>query len=343
MLSNRPIRTVLVGCGIWGSNLLREIAHSPEAELAFVVDPSEAAKARAKALVPDVTVLPSLEDIPNLGIDAVVIASPPELHREHALFAIRAGAHVFVEKPLTTCGRAAEELLREALRHRRIAMVGHLMRYHPGIEKMLALVHGGALGRVLYGSSVRLSARRSEGSVVWALAPHDLSLFRAVTHAPLSYAEIEWLGGEAASLRVESETGLSCHVTLSRGSSQRERRFTVVCERGSLFFDDGGERPTLSLLEGGKPPPEKGSLDAYLQERRHHIRELAFDSQQPLARELAHFFSCIRTGRTPRTAFDEGAEVVRILDRALSQMSPRRNSFAKSSMSRPLDRSEGDV
>lgn len=313
-----PIRTALVGCGAWGRNLLREIAASPNAELVAVVDPSEEALAFARAVVPEVTLARTLGEALAHGVDAIVIASPPARHSEHALDALRAGAHVFVEKPLTTDAASAEVLVREARRTGRIAMVGHLMRFHPGIERLLALVHEGRLGAVRHGISTRLSARRSEGSVVWALAPHDLSLWRAVTGVPLLRADVKEPERDVAILRLEAETGLVCHIELSRAHSVRERRFIVVGERAFAIFDDGGERPTLSVCERRAPAlVGKASFEAFLEQHRRELFEIPFAPSQPLALELEHFFTCIRTGRTPRTGFDEGAEIVRILDRAL--------------------------
>lgn len=323
-MADAPIRTALVGCGAWGRNLLREIAASRDAEIVAVVDPSEEAHARARSIAPDVKIVRALGDAFALDIDAVVIASPPPLHAEHALDALRAGKHVMVEKPLTTDSASAESLVREAARRERIAMVGHLMRYHPGIERLLEVVRSGALGAVRYGSSARLSSRRSEGSVVWALAPHDLSLWRAVTAAPLLHAEVESLGDDIAFMRVRSETGLVCQVELSRAHAFRERRFTVVFERGVAIFDDGGERPTLSVCRRSVPDLDDiGSFETFLKRHRRELHELPLPPDQPLTLELAHFFTCIRTGQLPRTGFDEGAEVVRVLARALATPPPK--------------------
>lgn len=316
-MSRERIRTVLVGCGNWGRNLLREITRHPEAELVAVVDPAPAAQARALSLAPEVALVSHLSEALRLDIDAVVIASPPAWHAEHALEALHAGAHVFVEKPLTTDVLSAEDLLRHSRRSGRIAMVGHLMRYHPAISRLLTLAREGAIGRIRRGFSTRRSSRPNEGCIVWALAPHDLSLWRAMTSTPILRADVTRLGDNEASLRVESETQLVCHVELSRAHATRERRFTLVGETGLLVFDDGGSRPTLHLLEKAFDADDAAGLDAFLAENRHALIDVSFEAAQPLAVELDHFFTCIRTGQLPRTGFDEGTEVVRVLHRAL--------------------------
>jgi len=312
-------RTVLVGCGAWGRNLLREIERHPEAELVAVVDPDPAAQAHARALAPEVATVARLSDALRRDVDAVVVASPPALHAEHALEALRAGAHVFVEKPLTTDASSADELLRESVRSRRIAMVGHLMRYHPAVTRLLSRAREGAIGSIRRGFSTRRSSRPNEDSVVWALAPHDLSLWRAIASAPILRAEVTRLGDNEAFLRVESETGLRCHVELSRAHATRERRFTLVGEGGVLVFDDTASRPTLRLLNVTPPDAEDfAALHAWIDDNRHALVEVSFEPAQPLALEVDHFFTCLRTGRSPRTGFDEGAEVVRVLHHALA-------------------------
>lgn len=317
-MSPRRIRTALVGCGSWGRNLLREIRLHPEAELVAVVDPYETAQAHARELAPEVPTLSRLEEALRLDLDAVAIASPPALHAEHALQSLRAGKHVFVEKPLTTDASSADELLRESLCSQRIAMVGHLMRYHPAITKLLELVNDGTIGSIRRGFSTRRSARPNEGNIVWALAPHDLSLWRAMTAAPLLRAEVTHLGDNEAALRIESETRLVCHVELSRAHATRERRFILVGDKGALVFDDGAPRPTLRLAGPSVPDTDDAAaLDAWLVEHAYALVEVPFEAAQPLAIELDHFFTCIRTRQLPRTGFDEGAEVVRVLHQAL--------------------------
>lgn len=317
-MSPRRIRTALVGCGCWGRNLLREILRHPDAELVAIVDPDEAAQAHARAVAPEVAILPRLADALPLALDAVVIASPPALHAEHALWALRNGAHAFVEKPLTTDASSADELLRESLRSRRVAMVGHLMRYHPAFTKLLSLVNEGAIGSIRRGFSTRRSARPNDGSVVWALAPHDLSLWRAITAAPILRVEVTRLGDNEAWLRIESETRIGCHVELSRAHAARERRFIVVGDEGALVFDDGGSQPTLGLVTRALPDTDHAmAVEAWLAAHPRALTPVSFDAAQPLALELDHFFTCIRTGQMPRTGFDEGAEVVRALHQAL--------------------------
>lgn len=315
-MSDEPIRLALVGCGRWGRNWLREIAGHPGAALGLVVDPDEAARAYVQSLHPDATVASMLTEARLSEVDAVVIASPPSLHAEHALIALRAGAHVLVEKPLTTDRESAERLVDEARRASRVAMVGHLMRYHPGVEALVGLVQEGRLGTIRYGLSTRLSPRKSEGSILFALAPHDLSLWRAITGAPLLRAEATSLGEHIATLRVESETKIPCYVELSRIHPTRERRFIVVGDEGFAIFDDGSEGPILSYgLRAMPTVTDSASFDACLANDPTPLEAVPFRPLSPLAGELDHFLSCIREDRLPRTAFDEGLEVVRLLAR----------------------------
>ena len=68
-------------------------------------------------------------------LDAIIIATPARTHYTFALKALQHGKHLFIEKPLTLEVQQAVELVELSEDTDRILMVGHLMEYHPAIEK----------------------------------------------------------------------------------------------------------------------------------------------------------------------------------------------------------------
>src|SRR5690606_13121734 len=164
-----------VGYGYWGRNIARNLA-----ELGFLgaivdPDPKAAAEGAERLAVP---ARGFAEVLADPGIDGVSLASPASLHFEQAKAALEAGKHVFVEKPLALDLDQAEALVRTAEERGLCLMVGHLLQYHPAYEKLRALVREGALGRLLYVYSSRLSLGkfRREENVLWSFAPHDISM-----------------------------------------------------------------------------------------------------------------------------------------------------------------------
>src|SRR5262249_5064619 len=99
-------------------------------------------------------------------------------HAEQLLAAIAADKHILVEKPMALDVAAAQRVAAAAAKSRRTFMVGHLMLYHPAVEKLRALIGSGELGEIyyLYSLRVNLGRLRRDENALWSLAPHDLSM-----------------------------------------------------------------------------------------------------------------------------------------------------------------------
>ena len=113
------------------------------------------------------------------SIDGVVIATPVPTHYALAKRALEAGKHALVEKPPAMRASEMEELV--ALARRATALVlmpGHLLLYHPGVQKLKELIDAGELGEVLcvYGNRQNLGKIRKDENALWSLGVHDLSV-----------------------------------------------------------------------------------------------------------------------------------------------------------------------
>ncbi len=168
-------RIAVIGCGYWGKNLVRVFAEL--GALAALVDahPPTVAALQAKHGGRAMSFEEALADD---EIDAVAIAAPAALHHRLAKEALKAGKHVFVEKPLALEVAEAQELCELAERLDRRLMVGHLLQYHPAFLKLKELVREGRLGRLqyLYSNRLNLGKIRREEDILWSFAPHDLSM-----------------------------------------------------------------------------------------------------------------------------------------------------------------------
>jgi predicted dehydrogenase len=304
-------RLALIGAGAWGQNLLRLAL--ARGVLAAVVDPDERALDRVARVDSRIPRFPSFGALAlaRISLDAVLIASPARTHGALAAAALDARLDLLVEKPLTVLGPEAAALARRAQQEGRVAMVGHLLRYHPAIERLLAEVRQGTIGAPRDLLSWRRSppGRPSDVSALWALAPHDISLLLALDGGPLSVRSAR-LSSEQASVRLESAAGLSVQLLLSRCHPTKQRRLALFGTEGALLFDDLDLAAPLRLqrLRGGRwlddGPP------------------LTVEPAEPLARELDHFLDCVARRITPRTPFSDGAQVVRWLE-AIESACPR--------------------
>lgn len=94
-------------------------------------------------------IYPTLEEGLAWGPQAVFICSPSSLHIPQALQAARAGAHLFIEKPLSHTLEGVEELVEEVEKRNLVAVVGYQMRFHPALRRLRALLQEKRVGNLL--------------------------------------------------------------------------------------------------------------------------------------------------------------------------------------------------
>jgi predicted dehydrogenase len=152
----------------------------------MVCDRSTAALARARKAHPNSrTVSDSAELWNSSQIDAVAVITPVWTHYELAKRALENGKHVFVEKPFTASSAQATELIEIAERKNLIIMVDHTFLFTGSVRKIRELTESGALGDLYYYDSLRvnLGLFQHDVSVIWDLAPHDLSIMDYIIRA----------------------------------------------------------------------------------------------------------------------------------------------------------------
>ena len=88
------------------------------------------------------------EILVNPDVDAVLVCTPDNLHAEHAVAALEAGKHVFLEKPMAISIEECDAIIAAAERSGSKLYVGHNMRFFPVMQKMRELIDAGRIGRV---------------------------------------------------------------------------------------------------------------------------------------------------------------------------------------------------
>jgi len=310
----------VLGLGYWGPNLARNIDRLPEAELTWLCDASEEARARWGAAFPSARTTAELDDLLNDGaLDAIVVATPVPTHAELAIRVLRAGKHCFVEKPLAQTEEEAEAVATAAEEAGRVLMVGHLLEYHPGVQRMAEIVRSGELGelRYVYSNRLNLGKDRPDENALWSLGAHDVSVI-------LMLAEEEpfaWEAMGASYLRPNVEdvvfallrfdSGLLAHMHLSWLDPHKERRFTVVGSKRMATFDDMEIERKLTIYDKGFDE-SYSSYGEYIA-RSGDIYSPRVSNEEPLRIECQHFLDCVRDGTEPRTGARSGLRVVRVL------------------------------
>lgn len=151
MQTTGKVRYALIGAGnIAQMAVLPAFKHAKSnSELAAIIsgDDEKRRELRDKYDVDLVGDYGELEELLEGGaIDAVYIATPNSLHKEFALRAAAAGAHVLCEKPLATNVADAEEIAAACRRANVKLMVGYRLHFEEATLKAMELVESGAIG-----------------------------------------------------------------------------------------------------------------------------------------------------------------------------------------------------
>jgi predicted dehydrogenase len=313
-------RIGVVGLGYWGPNLARNFDRLPEAELTWLCDASEDARARWGEQFPETKVTGELDELlADAELDAVAVATHVPSHAELAQRVLRAGKHCFVEKPLAQSVAEAEAVVEAARAAGKVLMVGHLLEYHPGVERLRELIDEGELGNVryVYSNRLNLGKLRSDENALWSLGAHDVSvLLRLAGEEPY---ECRAVGESYVNEGVEDvvfgylrfPSGLAAHMHLSWLDPHKERRFTVVGSRRMATFDDIELERKVTVYDKGFDE-DYSSYGEYIA-RSGDSHSYRIPNEEPLRIECRHFLERIADGGEPRSGGESGLRVVRVL------------------------------
>ena len=309
------IKIGLIGCGMWGRNLARNL--SQLGVLAAVADQKDENAATFAAQFSSHKMdWKSL--LADASIDGVVIATSARSHDQLAISALRANKHVYVEKPLSLSLVGANNIANAAQKAKKQVMVGHLILYHAAFRELQKQVCAGAIGTLRHIQANRLAMGRIRNteSVLFDLCPHDLSLILAL--AGRMPDKIHCAGSSHLTPDVVDyltsflgfENGLSAGMQTSWLSPFKEHRLTVTGVAGAIVFDDTMPWPDkLTLYQESM----RLNGEHFIIDRAKPIA-LPVTEAEPLKDEMRAFISCCKTGNPPPSDISEALNVQIVLD-----------------------------
>ena len=316
----------LVGYGYWGPNLLRNYMELPLVRVKWVCDLRPERLRLAQTRYPGLQVTGDVDQLLADGeVEALLVATPVSTHYLFAKAALEADKHVFVEKPMTANVAEARQLVALAPAQDLTLMVGHTFVYSPPVRKVKEILDSGELGEVYFitTSRVNLGLHQKDVSVVWDLAPHDLSILYywlgeaackvAVNGRGCIDAEIP----DVAFINLRFPSGVVAEVQASWLSPVKLRRTILVGSRKMLVYDDTENVEKVKLYDHGvdfRDPKSFGEFN--LSYRTGDIVAPKIDTTEPLYLEAEHFIACVRDGHRPLTDGRSGLEVVASLEAA---------------------------
>lgn len=328
------IRIGVIGYGYWGPNLVRNFFACPDTNVTMVCDRDEARLARVGALYPAIRLSTLAQDLINdPEVDAVAVATPVDAHFPLALAALKAGKHVFVEKPITSTAEQALKLIEEADRRGLVIAVDHTFIFTGAVRKMAELVRKDDFGSVRYYDSTRvnLGLFQHDVNVLWDLAVHDLSIMQFVlgespvavsaTGASLKPDQPEY----AAFLTLYFDDGSIGHVNVNWLSPVKIRRTLVGGDRQMIVYDDLETSEKIKLYDKGiELAPTADEVHRLLiSYRTGDLWSPKVVETEALAVEASHFAACVRGEETPLASAHHGLEIVKILQAANRSVSQR--------------------
>jgi predicted dehydrogenase len=324
------LRVGIVGLGYWGPNLARVFSQLPDTRLAALCDRDEARLARIHSQFPGVAAFPEAERLlDGDSLDIAAICTPARTHYALARMALERGLHTFVEKPLATTPQECAALVRLAERQGLVLFVGHTFLHTTAVAKLQELTAGGELGHICYISSTRLNLGpvRHDVSVLWDLAPHDVSIIlHLMGRLPVrvqcqGLAYLDESVHDVCSLTLEFENRSMGFVQVSWLHPDKRRRVTVVGDRKMAVYDDGDAPEKVRIYDRGVVT--EAHRDPRYSYRHGETRIPTLVDVEPLAQECRHFVQCVRERARPITDGRNGLAVVRVLHAAEASLHRR--------------------
>lgn len=322
-MDHNGISVGLIGAGEWGRNYARVLPQTRGATLRVVCDQDHTRLAGMTTQHPALACTLDCEEVfSDSRITAVVIATSASTHAHLAARALSAGKHVLVEKPMALHVGEAEALAREAERLDRCLMVGHLLLYHPAVERLKALIASGDLGEIRYAYSQRLNLGRvrKDENALWCFGPHDVSmvldLFAAmpetVTATGAAYLQPQMV--DVVFMTMAFPDGRLAHIHLSWLDPHKTRKLTLVGSRKMAVFDDMEPAEKIRIFDKGvDAAPRSVSYEESLQVRFGDVVSPYVPVVEPLRLQCEHFLESVRRRSLPRTDASHGLRVVRVL------------------------------
>lgn len=308
----------LVGTGHLGKIHLRLLKELNEVQFLgfFDANPETAAKVAEEF---GVKAWDSLDAL-IAAADAIDIVTPTVAHYEVAEKAIRAGKHIFLEKPLTKTVAEAEQLIELANAHHVLGQVGHVERFNPAF---LAVQDMGLQPMFIEGHRLALyNPRGTDVSVVLDLMIHDLDVVLSMVKSPVRNISASGVAvvsdtPDIANARIEFQNGCVANLTASRISLKNMRRLRIFQKNCYLAVDFLEKKTELVRISETPDAPEMQGKLSFTVDTGESTKYLVYD-QPPvqavnaIKMELEEFAAAILHGAPIRVPLHDGYEALKV-------------------------------
>jgi len=326
------LRVGVIGYGYWGPNIVRNLHGQKNCQAVMVCDSNPAALKHVREAEPGVEVVTDpMEVLGSPDIDAVAVITPVWTHYELAKLALENGKHVFIEKPFTSSSAQAEELVELAARKNLKIMVDHTFLFTGAVRKIKQLTESGALGDLYYYDSLRvnLGLFQHDVSVIWDLAPHDLSimdyLIQAEPEAIVATGEKHLNGVEdVAYLTVYFPKNIIAHINVNWLSPVKIRTTLIGGQKKMVVWNDLVADEKVRVYDKGvQITSGEGIRNLLVSYRSGDMWAPQIEQLEALHVELDYFADCVLNDKVSFNDGQAGLRIVRMLEAAETSIRKR--------------------
>jgi predicted dehydrogenase len=303
-------RVAVVGVGALGEQHARVYASLEGVTLAGVSD-VDVSRAGDVARRHGGKVLAGLAEV-IAEADAVSVAVPTADHHRVARVLLDAGKDVLLEKPMTATVEEADELIRLAKERGAVLQIGHIERFNPAVDVLLAEARSPRFIEVHRLGS--FSPRSLDVDVVLDLMIHDLDIVSCLDGTEA--IQVDAVGVpvltprvDIANARLRFASGLIANLTASRVSTEKVRKFRVFSPRTYISVDFAAREAQVSRLKegaGGRPEIV--------------VERTGAPDVEPLRRQIEAFLGAVRSRGNPVVSGSEGRRALALAHRILGRM-----------------------
>lgn len=324
----------ILGYGYWGPNLVRNFAETSGVTVSAVADLDSKKLELVQRRYPGIRTTVRFQDLlQDPAIDAIAVATPVATHFELGMAALKAGKHLWLEKPMTETLIQAKELTDEAERRRRIIFVDHTFIYTGAVRRMGELIKNDELGRVYYYDSTRvnLGLFQRDVNVIADLAVHDFSILDYLLGehpSAVSASGTNHFPGTPENLAYITlfyDSGTIAHANVSWLAPVKVRQILIGGSKRMITYDDLEPSEKVKIYDKGVSFTEdpKQIYEMRVGYRTGDMWAPKLDGTEALRTGCEHFVDCVQRGTKPLTDGQLGLRVVELIEAATSSMRKR--------------------
>ncbi len=304
------IKAGVLGAGHLGKIHLRLLEASEYYQLVGFYD-TDTKNAKALAKEKGFTFFKSAADLID-ACDMIDIVTPTPYHHQMALKAIRAGKHIFIEKPITNSLDEAKEISQIAKENQVLGQVGHVERFNPAFKAVKD-----SITHPMFIESHRLAEFNPRGTdvpVVLDLMIHDIDILLSIVKSKVKSVSASGVAvisrtPDIANARIEFENGCVANLTASRISLKKMRKTRFFQKDAYIAVDFLEKSVEVVKMKAAPEKPEDFAMilqNAEGEKKQIYFENPPIEDSNAIMEELETFAQAINNQKEPIVSLENG-------------------------------------